>query len=166
MRKTLKNTKGAVSIFVVIFLAFLLPFAIWVGIELPKMHEMNQRVKDAVDSAAASAVTSAETVDQENMMVRINHHNAEVSARQVFALKLGLKFKSSGEIYASPDSFVEYIEPDMPYVQVYDSQNPNPKFKNSTVVVKATVTFKNVGILGRDLTVTQTGISEAKFNPN
>lgn len=164
MLKKLKSAKGAVSIFVLIMMVFLVPFAIFVGIELPKMHELNQRVKDAVDSAAASAVTSAETVNQDNMRVKFNRIKGEQSARQIFALKLGLKFNATGQIYADEESFVEYIEGDMPYVTFYDSEDEdNPNFENSTVTVKATVTFKNIGVLGRDVTVTQTGMSEARF---
>lgn len=166
MRKKLKSAKGSVSIFVIIVMIFLLPFAIWVGIELPKMHELNQRVKDAVDSAAASAVTSANGVDQDSGLVTIDHTKAEDSARQVFALKMGLSFDASGGLYAKDESHIEYVERDMPYIDVFDSKNPNPQYKNSTVIVTATVTFKNSSIFGRDITVTQTGMSEARFNPN
>lgn len=95
MRKKLKETSGGISVFVIIMMVFLLPFVIWIGIEMPKTHEMNQRVKDAVDSASQAGITSISTKTErftpDAKVIPMNHDEAIINANRVFAMKMGLK---------------------------------------------------------------------------
>lgn len=183
MLKKLKETNGSISVYVIIILVFLMPFAIWVGIELPKTHEINQRVKDAVDSASASAVTAIDSssINGDSTVIPLDREGAKGIAVQIFASKMGLKVQgdaSNIEVVPKEGSIIEdaVLEVDVLdeesgvtgdtsrpfYVQ---TQNGKRKIENSTVIVTATVTYQKIGFMGRDITVTHVGMSQAKMNP-
>lgn len=184
MLKKLKEKNGSISVFVIIILVFLLPFAIWVGIELPKTHELNQRVKDAVDSASASAVTSIDSasINGDTKVIPLNEMGATGIAVQIFASKMGLDVKgdaSNIELTPPEGSIIQNAvvqvavldeedgvtgDPSKPFY--YQTKNGRKKIENSTVIVTATVTYEKIGFLGRDITVTHVGMSQAKMNPN
>jgi len=179
IRKALNNSEGAISIFAVLILVFLLPFAIWVGIELPKSHEANQRVKDAVDSAAASAITLVKSEEFADGRILLDKQNANIVAQEIVAEKMGLELKSGKYVPKEGSS----IKPDglELWVTVIDDSNMpngtpytvtpkttgktwNKKLERPTVVVEAKMTFKKIGWWGNDLTVYQTGMSQVVNN--
>lgn len=187
MWKILNNSKGSTMLFTLVLMVFLIPFAIWLGIELPKMHEMNQRAKDAVDSASASAVTrisekSAPEMNNDITLIDINDDEARKVAEQIFSDKLGIDFKGyvdgKAQFEISNNSIVKSVN-DFE-VWIYDVNNKGiwfdtesqkvktlngtEKLKNSSVVVQASVTFKKIGLFGGDMKVTHVGVSQAYYN--
>lgn len=189
IHKKLNETNGAISIYVIIMMVFLLPFALWVGIELPKSHEYNQRVKDAVDSASASGVTLIDTpaIDSDTIVVPLIDKQAKALAIQIFALKMGLETKgdySNVELVPPEGSLIKEatIKVEVPDADVSDGEeddfivtkdksktlyvqtaNGKKKVENSSVIVTATVTYKKAGFLGNDITVTHVGINQARL---
>lgn len=178
MLKKLKEKDGAISLYVIIMLVFLLPFAIWVGIQVPQSHELNQRVKDAVDSASQSGVTAiaSEDIKPDTEVIPLNDAQAKAIAQQIFASKMGLEIKS-GKLVPPTGSIVKSAVID---VAVFDNANGvttdktktlyvntangKRKVEHSSVIVTATVTYKNVGFFGTDTTVTHVGINQALMN--
>lgn len=193
MLKILKNNHGGISMFTLVIMIFLLPFAIWVGIELPKSYEMNQRVKDAVDTASATAVTRTNGMPEDGEYIYINDEDAKRVAHQIFSSKLGVEFKGWNdatqkyEFEIPKESAILSI--DSYDVRVFDPENPGEwlnqdeqkvatisgkeKITHSSVLVEAKVTFKKIGLFGgskdeegkivNTTTVTHVGISQAKF---
>lgn len=189
MRKKLKDESGGISIFVIIMMVFLLPFVIWIGIEMPKTHEMNQRVKDAVDSASQAGITSISTktdrFNPDGKVIPLNYNEAVINANRVFAMKMGLENDADNwlnPILVTPEgSNIKHVG-DI-NVQVFDDVNGpvtgdknNPlvvqtlngkkKIHHSTVIVDATITFEKIGIFGKDLTVTHVGMNQVKMENN
>lgn len=193
MLKILKNNHGGISMFTLVIMIFLLPFAIWVGIELPKSYEMNQRVKDAVDTASATAVTRTNGMPEDGEYIYINKSDAEKVATQIFSSKLGVEYQgwnptTQGHEFQIPGkSAIKSI--DKYKVRIFDPENPeewlnrdgqkvetilgDEKITNSSVIVEAQVTFKKIGLFGGSkdkdgnsfstTTVTHVGISQAVF---
>jgi hypothetical protein len=179
----LKETKGAISLFVIVLMVFLLPFAIWVGIELPKNHELNQRVKDAVDSASSSGVTAIDNdgINPDTNVIPLDDKQARAIAIQIFASKMGLKVigdYSNATLEAPEGSFIKEatvkvdvldVEPedgvttDRANPLKFNTANGYYKIENSSVIVTATVTYEKVGFLGNDITVKHVGINQAKL---
>jgi predicted nucleic acid-binding protein len=177
----LKETQGAISLFVIVLMVFLLPFAIWVGIELPKNHELNQRVKDAVDSASSSGVTAIDNdgINPDTNVVPLDDKQARAIAIQIFASKMGLKVigdYSNATLEAPEGSFIKEATVKVDVLDVEDgvtkvkantlyfqTANGNKRVENSSVIVTATVTYEKVGFLGKDITVTHVGINQAKL---
>jgi predicted nucleic acid-binding protein len=177
----LKETKGAISLFVIVLMVFLLPFAIWVGIELPKNHELNQRVKDAVDSASSSGVTAIDNdgINPDTNVIPLDDKQARAIAIQIFASKMGLKVigdYSNATLEAPEGSFIKEATVKVDVLDVEDgvtkvkantlyfqTANGNKRVENSSVIVTATVTYEKVGFLGKDITVTHVGINQAKL---
>lgn len=174
-KRIVDNSNGAMSIFGVLMLVFLLPFAIWVGIELPKSHEANQRVKDAVDSAAASAITLVKSEEFADGRVLLDKQNSEIVAKEIVAEKMGLEVKSGKYVpkegsTIKPDGLEVWVtvldDSDMPNGTPYTvtpktaGKTWNKKIERPTVVVEAKMTFKKIGWWGNDLTVYHTGMSQ------
>jgi predicted nucleic acid-binding protein len=177
----LKETQGAISLFVIVLMVFLLPFAIWVGIELPKNHELNQRVKDAVDSASSSGVTAIDNdgINPDTNVIPLDDKQARAIAIQIFASKMGLKVigdYSNATLEAPEGSFIKEATVKVDVLDVEDgvtkvkantlyfqTANGNKRVENSSVIVTATVTYEKVGFLGKDITVTHVGINQAKL---
>ena len=188
MMKKLKETKGGISIFTIMILAFLLPFAFWVGIELPKIHEANQRVKDAVDSSASSAVTLIMgNVDKsENYLAKgqfrigdEGRYEIEQTAKEILGLKMGLSYDRNTKKFEIPpgSSISQDIEVEVQTigdekisingVAIVDSKLETgrwtKKIDSPTVIVEAKITFKKIGSFGKDITVKQVGMSQIKL---
>lgn len=189
IKRKLKENKGGISIFTVMILVFLLPFAIWVGIEFPKMHETNERVKDAVDSSAASTVTLLDNSEYiEGKILFQSSDEIEESAREIFAMKMGLDYFPGTKTFAPKpgsniddesdikvvvqsfddnDLFINGVPSEMPISSVLmGTDGWNRNIKHPTIVVEAELTFKKIGWFGKDLTVTHVGMSQVKMNRN
>lgn len=181
MRKKLQETTGAISLYVIMMMVFLLPFAIWVGIELPKSHELNQRVKDAVNSASQSGVTAIanDEIMPDTKVIPLDDKQAKAIATQIFASKMGLGVKGD---YSNPELVPpegSHIDSAVIKVEVFDNEsgvtadksnilfhqtaNGNRKIEYSTVIVTATVTYGKIGFLGKDITVEHVGINQARM---
>ena len=181
IKHKLKSQSGAISIFAVLMMVFLLPFAIWIGIELPKMHEANQRVKDAVDSAASSAVTIVDNSRFDEGFVQYNDSEINQVASQMVADKLGVVLekgkwqpklgssikKDSVEIRVRSYDHGEVSE-SMPLSVTGSIPNKDAMYwtktiEKPTVIVEAKVTYKKIGWWGNDLTVYHTGMSQVNM---
>lgn len=178
LTKKLKDTSGAISIFAVMIMVFLLPFAIWIGIELPKMHEANQRVKDAVDSAASSAITIIDNSKFEDGEILLDDGTVKALAVQLVGEKLGID-ASTGELLPKEGSSImkEGIEIKVRAIDDADlppggsitvsSQVPGKTWTKSiskpTIIVETQVTYKKIGWWGDDLTVYHVGMSQVNL---
>lgn len=181
LKSKLSETNGAISIFVVMMLILLLPMAIWVGIELPKMHEANQRAKDAVDSAASSAVTLIQSDNDafgEGQVLLDKTSITQVSA-QIVAEKMGLVWKNSRwepkagssikndglnqiqvTVVDDRDLVVNGARVDKSVYSKIPGKTWTKKVKRPAVIVEVKVTYEKMGWWGNDLTVNQTGMSQ------
>lgn len=179
LKSVLKDTSGAISIFAVMMMVVLLPMAIWVGIELPKMHEANQRVKDAVDSAASSAVTIIDETEFADGKVLFDEAQVRQLASQLVSQKLGL----DSQLKPKEGSAIreEGIEVKVTVIDDNDlnanggevtitpqalNETWSKKVDKPTIVVETKVTFKKIGWWGDDLTVYQTGMSQVNMDWN
>lgn len=180
IRKKLTETNGSISISVIIMMAFLLPFAIWVGLELPKAHEYNQRIKDAVDSASSSGVTAIDNdgINSDTNVIPLDDKQARAIAIQIFASKMGLETNGdfNNVVLIPPEgSFVKEATIKVDVLDVEDgvtkvaadtlyfqTANGKKRVENSSVIVTATVTYE--GVLGRDNTVTHVGINQVRLS--
>ena len=181
LNRTLKNRNGSSSIFVIMILVFLLPFAVWVGIELPKSHEANQRVKDAVDSAASSAVTIVDNSRFEDGYVKYNDSELFNLASNIVAEKIGAELVD-GVWQPKEGSAIKKDSIDIK-VRAYDHEEVNEStplsinavipnsngsywtktIKKPTVIVETKVTYKKIGLWGEDVTIYQTGMSQVNM---
>lgn len=126
MKRIFKNEKGAISIFTVMVLAVLIPFAILVGLELPKMHQSNEKVKEAVDIAASSIVTqiSNEGFADNEIYFNQDRFALEETAKKMFATELGVKYEN-GKFIIPENSNVSEAEPIQFDIQMYDDSDLN-----------------------------------------
>lgn len=184
MIKKLKERTGAISIFTIIVLVFLLPLAFWVGIELPKMHEANQRVKDAVDSASSSSVTMINEKSFADSKILLDKVEIEHVAKEILGQKMGITYHRSLRDFEIPpgssvskDTKIEVAvqtidDDDLVMIngvrqskEVYSKLGSwSKKVNNPIVVVEAKITFKKIGFMGNDMTVTQVGMSQVRLS--
>lgn len=181
IHQILKSRKGSSSIFVIMILVFLFPFAIWVGIELPKTHEANQRVKDAVDSAASSAVTIVDNSRFDDGYVKYNDTEIYNLASRMVAEKIGAELVD-GVWQPKEGSAIKKDSVEIK-VRAYDHEEVNEStpisvnavipnsngsywtktIKKPTVIVETKVTYKKIGLWGDDVTIYQTGMSQVNM---
>lgn len=181
--KKLKDKTGAVSIYVIIIMTVLLPFVIWVGIELPKMHENNQLVKDAVDSSSASTITLIDDSGFSGGKVYLKKGEIITASKEIFGSKMGLKYNEYSNEYIidsksgisknpAPNVIVTVIDETElaekgEYTVHGNISNWSKTITNPTVIIEAEVTFKKIGVFGKNVTINQVGMSQAVFTqPN
>ena len=188
MRKKLKEQTGAISIFTIMVLVVLLPLAFWVGIELPKMHEANQRVKDAVDSASSSSVTIIDESEFADGKILLNENEIEYVAKEIFGQKMGITYQRDTNKFDIPPGSsvnedtevqveVEVVDDDKllvdgvrgdvdvkSQIEMDEAKQWRTTINYPTVVVETKITFKKIGFFGKDMTVTQVGMSQVRLS--
>lgn len=191
----LKKETGSASMYMIIFMVFFLPFALWIGVKLPMKIESTYTIKQMVDNAADSAVSrlDEESLTQGEVAIDPTEANEVVNALIRKTLNLDENGNPSGKgilkeqipfyspltiqnIQSLPkDSKTgEYILPEDVGVYVYIVNNPTTSISvkgilpitKTSVIVRANIPIENGGWLGNRVVVHKTGVSEAELNIN
>lgn len=158
--------KGYISIMTLVFLGFFIPFTIFVGIQLPKMYGENSALKDTVDNISGSVITQLDDNRLTKGNIQINEVEAVATAKEMFKSEMNLNDDFTPK---NPDSYVGNPKLDVVVINdpdktpVYKTAKETIDIKNPTVIVTATVTYKKIGIMGRDITMQKTGVSQVQF---
>lgn len=57
VRNVLKNQNGSITMYTIIFMIFFLPFALWVGVNLPMKYQYTYEIKELVSNTADSMIS-------------------------------------------------------------------------------------------------------------
>lgn len=183
------NEKGSASMYFIIFMMFFLPFAIWVGVQLPLKYETTYTVKQMVSNTADSIISQLDNDALARGVVSVKANDADEIAREMIHTTLNTdeEGQPSGEgILKDPvpihsplsldditslpqnEETGEYILPQETGVYVYIINNP-PKvidiegllpIDHTSVVVHA-----NIPVTANGTTVIhRTGVSEAQIH--
>ena len=161
-----KRKKGYISIMTIVFLAFFIPFTIFIGIQLPKMYGENSALKDTVDNISGSVITRIDDNRLTKGNIQINEAEAVATAQEMFKSEMNLNDDFTPK---NPDAYVGNPKLDVVVINdplktpVYKTEKETIEITNPTVIVTATVTYKKIGIMGRDITMQKTGMSQVQF---
>lgn len=91
IREKLKNKQGVISIFTILWLAVLIPFLLFVTIDLSQYIYDYVHLKNVTDNAAASAVTMVDNTLIPQGILQIDSTEATATAENVIASSLDLQ---------------------------------------------------------------------------
>lgn len=184
-----KNETGSISMYVLIFMVFFLPFVIWVGVNLPLKMEGTHEVKQMTSNTADSIISRLDESELTKGKVVIDYAKAKPIAEDMVrsTLKLDENDMPSGEgmlqdqipIKVSDLSGLEslpktsegaYELPSEAGVFIYIVNNPTEKkilidklspIDKTTAIVQANIPFGKVSMINGKTMIHKTGVSEA-----
>lgn len=192
MKTKINNENGSISIYIIIFMVFFLPFALWVGSQVPLKYEMSETVRQMTYNTADSMISRldqssiasghpeidvAEAMSVADSMLR-KTMNLDIDGNPTGKGMLKEQISIIGpftesDILALPVEDGDIVLPTDVGVYVYVLNNPsmlsgitikglNPILNNS-VIVRANIPLVSGGLGGRAV-VHQTGVSEVSLN--
>ena len=90
LKRAIHNESGSISMYILIFMVFFLPFAVWIGVHLPVKFELSQQLKQIVSNTADSMIVR---LDQERLSqgkVEVDFDEAVEIGKEMMRKSLGL----------------------------------------------------------------------------
>ncbi len=189
INRTIKNENGSVSVYFIIFMIFFLPFAIWIGVQLPVKYELGDEVTQMVQNTADSIISRLDQPALASGTLKIDEQEATTVADSIIKESLNLddNFDPSGKgvlkehipvyiqhiddlsnLSVDPDTGA-YVLPQDVGVYVYLIDNPSQPIQiedvspidKTSVVVQANIPVEDGGMFGMRNVIHRTGVSEA-----
>lgn len=183
------NEKGSVSIYVLIFMIFFLPFVIWVGVQLPIKIESTYSVKQMVSNTADSIISRVDIEELAAGRIAVNMDEAKDVAKPMIQNTLNLDENNDpsgkgllkenipieiveGIWHLPQDENEEYMLPQEVGVYVYIVNNPTGSvmrianllpIERTSVIVQANIPIEDGGFMGGRTVIHKTGFSEAQL---
>lgn len=161
-----KNKNGFMSILIILILSFLIPFTLFIVIDLPYAMTMNRKIKNTLDNAASTAVTCVREELLSDGIIEIKEEEAIYQAERVIieSFYLNDDLSSSEKSLIGNDMKLDikvFNHPDID--TVYKTENGTFKLKNASVLIYAEVPVK-LKVLGLIMPkIKYTAISQAQF---
>lgn len=190
IKKTIRNEKGSISIYVIIFMVFFLPFICWIGVQLPLKYEVQDSVKQITSNTTDSMISRLDSNLLADGLVEVDVNEAMQVADSMIRTSLNLDEngnpKGDGILQEHidingpytledlDDLKVEdgaYVLPQDPGVYVYVLNHPSQinikgllPINQTSVIVQANIPVETKGLLGGRALIHKTGFSEAKID--
>lgn len=165
--KHLKDKKGAVSIYTIILLAFLLPFLMFTVVDVNHYMQQNRRLKNIVDNAGASAVTMINESQLAYGNIEIDTNEASLVVERIVKESLFLNDdltpKDISVLAEKPEIQVDVVN--TPPVGGVDVDTPISTIKvtNPSVVVYGKFKVKGLFFSRMSVDIQKVGMSQAQF---
>lgn len=165
--RNLLNKKGAISIYTIILLSFLLPFLMFTAIDINHYMQQNRKLKNVVDNSASSAITMINES-------KLSYGEIEIDSREASDVVSRVVKET---LYLNDDLTPKDVSvlKERPEINVYVVNNPSVtgtdlstpigtvKVKNPSVVVYGKFKVKGLFFSSMSVDIQKVGMSQAQF---
>lgn len=169
MKRFLNNKKGFISIYMIMWMAVLIPILMFVTVDLSHYVYENIRVKTVTDNASASAITQINESLVPQGILAIDEVEAEKVALQIIKHDLHLNNdftpKDGSPLMEAPQIQVHILN--ITDKDGYDFQTPagTVKIYNPSVVVYGSYPVKGL-FYNNGVVMQKVGVSQVQFKTN
>ena len=160
------NSKGFMSIYLILFLAVFIPIMFFLVIDLPQFMAMNRKAKGALDNASSTAITRINEDKTTEGILEIN----ETEARNIAKKVIVETFNLNDDLTVNENSSI----PDTPKIEILIVNNPNERpyhetpngkfyFKNPSVLIYAEIPVEASFFKFAKKTIKYTSVSQVQF---
>lgn len=164
--KRLLSEKGFVSIYTLIALGFLVPFLLFMVIDLNHFMQQNSHLKSILDNASASAVTKINNEQLADGIIEINSDEAEKAVLRILKESLllndDLTPKSNSILSKKPEIKI-YVINDAEGGRNIDTPLGTTNTSKTSVIVYGKFSIKALFVNKLALTMEKEGMSQALF---
>lgn len=176
LKTLLRSKKGAISIYVVISLTFLLPMFIFLTIEFPHLTNNHRRLKNSIDNAASSAILCLDEDQLSLGRITITESCATTVTKKILAHNYGLNENTleplpHSQLLETPRVVVRVVNNPTGTVRVRmpdESLSDAEKFddvyvRETSVVIYVEMKFKSIFFKSFQPTIRQVGSAQSSF---
>ena len=166
VNKYIKNSKGFVTIYVIMFLAVFLPVMFFFTIDLPHFMSMNRKAKGTLDNATSTAILQLDESKASQGILQIDEAEAKKMALKVisetFNLNEDLTTNEDSLIVNKPNIQIVVIN-DVASIPNYTTPNGTFYFKNPSVLIYGEIPVKGNFFNFTEKTIKYTSIAQVQF---